>query len=85
VNAGKRVPTYEAQGEITILCVQGRLMVEACSEVSELNSGQMLYLLVNEPFSLVGLEETSLLITVLRPREALSIPLIGDEESMNPA
>jgi quercetin dioxygenase-like cupin family protein len=85
MNAGKRVPTYEAQGEITILCVQGRAMVEACGEVRELNSGQMLYLLINEPFSLFGVEETSLLITVLRPRPAMSAPLIGEGKSTGEA
>jgi len=78
VNADKRVPTYEAQGEITFFCVQGRVLVEACGNVRELNSGQMLYLLVNEPFSLLGLEETSLLITILRPQAEPSTPFIGE-------
>lgn len=76
IDAGKRVPTYEAQGEITVLCVQGRVTVEVGENSRELNSGQMLYLLVNEPFSLFGVEETSLLITVLRSQTAT--PLIGE-------
>uniref|UniRef100_A0A7C2P7A3 Cupin domain-containing protein n=1 Tax=Schlesneria paludicola TaxID=360056 RepID=A0A7C2P7A3_9PLAN len=77
VNAGTHVPTYEAQGEMTILCVQGRVSVEFASSSSDLSSGQLLYLLTNEPFSLFGQEESSLLITVLRDTGPLAPPMIG--------
>jgi quercetin dioxygenase-like cupin family protein len=73
VGAGKHVPTYEAQGEIILLCVQGRVFVETLEERRELNTGQLLYLLVNEPFALRGAEESSLLITVLRPPASTTI------------
>lgn len=75
IGAGKHVPTYEAQGEIILFCVQGRVLVDALDERRELNSGQLLYLLVNEPFALHAAEETSMLITVLRPDGK---PTIGD-------
>ena len=76
---GAQIPTHEAQGEVTILCVQGRTLVTALGNQHELNSGQMLYLLIHEPFELFGLEESSLLITVLSTREGASSPLIGHE------
>lgn len=74
---GARIPTHEAQGEITIFCLQGRVRVHALSEGSELNGGQLLYLLGCEPFDLEGIEEASLLITILRPIHLN--PLIGDD------
>lgn len=77
VNANSRVPTYEAAGEITILCVQGRIVVEALDLRAELNTGQLLYLLLNEPFSLIGEEESSLLITVMRTSSPSVSPTIG--------
>lgn len=76
LNAGARIPTHEAQGEITILCVQGRAGVTAIGRRHELNTGQLLYLLVQEPFELCGIEESSLLITVLR-QPASQPDLIG--------
>ena len=75
--AEARIPTHEAQGEITVLCLQGRVEVDAMGERRELNGGQLLYLLVREPFELHGLEESSLLITILRPNSVE--PLIGDD------
>jgi len=66
LGAGARIPTHEAQGEITILCVQGRVEVAAWGCRHELNSGQLLYLLIREPFELAASEESSLLITIIR-------------------
>lgn len=77
IEAGVRIPTYEAQGEIIIFCLQGRVLVSAMGQQRELNGGQLLYLLIHEPFELDGLEEASLFITILRPHDAQ--PLIGDD------
>lgn len=74
---GVRIPTHEAQGEITIFCLQGRVQVHALGISRELNGGQLLYLLVREPFELQGVEEASLVITILRPIHP--DPLIGDD------
>ncbi len=65
LNRGAHFPTYEAQGEMTILCLQGRALVHALGCRHELHSGQLLYLLIREPFELYGLEESSLLITII--------------------
>jgi quercetin dioxygenase-like cupin family protein len=75
LNPGIRIPTYEAQGEIIIFCIQGRVEVAAAEMQRELNGGQLLYLLVGEPFEMHGLEESSLLITILRNPERT---LIGE-------
>jgi quercetin dioxygenase-like cupin family protein len=66
---GVSVPTHEMLGEMTILCLQGCTFVMALGHQNELRSGQLLYLLVNEPFDLVAIEESALLITVLRGPE----------------
>lgn len=74
---GSNIPTHESQGQMIILCVQGRVRVNAQGQSYELNSGQLLYLLVHEPFDLFGLEESSLLLTVLTSREVDAEELIG--------
>lgn len=65
LESGRRIPTYEAQGEAVILCVAGKVEVNAIDESHVLSAGQLLYLLLNEPFSLLAIEESSLLITVV--------------------
>ena len=65
LNSGARIPEYQAQGEVTILCVQGRVKVSALGQSHELNTGQLLYLLSQEAFELYGAEESSLLVTVI--------------------
>jgi hypothetical protein len=67
LNAGARIPTFRAQGGIVIHCLQGCVEVLTLGDQLHLKDGQLLYLLVEEPFELQAAEETSLLITVLRP------------------
>jgi quercetin dioxygenase-like cupin family protein len=81
LNSDVRIPTHEAQGEITILCLQGRVEVAALGERRELNGGQLMYLLVREPFELHAREEASLLITILR--QDAEERLIGDDSRVN--
>lgn len=75
VAAGRRIPTYEAQGEVVILCVEGRVAVEALGRIHELQSGQLLDLLLNEPFGLQAHDESSLLITIVPA--SINAPLKG--------
>lgn len=77
VPAGRQVPTYEAEGEIVLHCLVGRVSVTALERSSEVAAGQLLYLMVNEPFSIVGLEDASLLITVIQPPASADRQLIG--------
>jgi quercetin dioxygenase-like cupin family protein len=70
---GTRIPTYEAQGEIVILCMAGQVTVEAMNGSLSLTSGNAVFLLLNAPFSLsAALESSLLLVTVSGPSSSTS-------------
>ena len=78
IPAGANVPTHEAQGEIIIHCVEGRAKLFALGETHHLHAGQLLYLRINEPFSIHGIEDTSLLVTIVTAKRGLNVALIGE-------
>lgn len=63
--AGTRIPTYEAQGEIVILCMAGAVEVHSIGTSMILATGQALFLLISEPFALQAIQESSLLLTTV--------------------
>jgi quercetin dioxygenase-like cupin family protein len=65
VPAGKEIPTHRAKGDITVQCLEGRIAFTACGKTHDLEAGQLLYLLTGEPHSLRGIEDGSLLLTIL--------------------
>ena len=64
---GREVPAHHAPGEITVQCLQGRVAFTAAATTIELAAGRMLFLDAGTPHSLVGLEDSSLLVTKLIP------------------
>lgn len=70
--AGTRIPTYEAQGEIVILCMAGAVTVNSMGHANALTGGQALFLLLNEPFSLEATPESSLLLMTVTDTEGIS-------------
>ena len=64
---GRELPTHRAPGEITVQCLQGRVAFTADATTVELEAGRMLFLEADTPHSLVGLEDSSLLVTKLIP------------------
>jgi quercetin dioxygenase-like cupin family protein len=69
---GKEIPWHQVAGEITVQCLEGRVAFPAGGANRELAAGQMLYLAGNEPHALRGIEDASVLVTILlhQPREA---------------
>jgi quercetin dioxygenase-like cupin family protein len=65
VPAGKEIPTHKAKGAIVVQCLEGRIAFTACGKTHDLEAGQLLYLLTGEPHSLRGIEDGSLLLTIL--------------------
>jgi len=63
--AKKAIPEHKVAGEITVQCLEGRIMFTALGKSQELRSGQMLYLNGNEPHSLESIEESTVLLTIL--------------------
>ncbi|MGD9128723.1 MAG: cupin [Planctomycetia bacterium] len=72
------IPTHEAQGEIILHCLEGRVSVSALEKTVELSSGQLFYFSVNEPFSIQGIEHASLIATIVAPQQGPAVELIGD-------
>lgn len=66
---GEEIPTHLAPGEITVHCLEGRITFFARGAARELNAGQMLVLAAREPHSLVGLEDSSVLLTKVFPAD----------------
>ncbi len=63
--AGKTIPAHQVQGEITVQCLEGRIAFTAGDTTLALEAGQMLYLSGNEPHALRGIDNASVLVTVL--------------------
>lgn len=78
IPAGEEIPTHEAEGEIVLHCLQGHVSLNALSKTYELTEDELLCLQTNEPFSTKALENSSLLMIVLLPKQGDSVDLIGD-------
>ena len=71
VPAGKDIATHRAPGPITVHCLAGRVMLVAHERSQELDAGSFMYLATGEPHSLKGIEDATLLVTiVLAAKEA---------------
>ena len=78
VPKGEKIPTHEAQGEIIVHCIEGQASLTALGESHDLKAGQLLYLHVNEPFSIQGIDDASLLITIIAAKRGSNVKLIGE-------
>lgn len=62
---GKSLPPHRVDGEITVLCLEGRVRFEADGHQTELTAGRMLFLPGGVMHSLLALDDASLLVTVV--------------------
>lgn len=60
---GREISTHHSRGEITVQCLEGRIAFTASGETREVGAGQLIVLAAGEPHSLVGLEDSSVLVT----------------------
>ena len=63
--AGKQLPPHRVEGEITVHCLEGRFSFDADGTPHELAQGQMLYLAGGATHALRGIEDSSVLVTIL--------------------
>lgn len=68
VPAGKAISEHKAKGEIVVQCLEGRADFTALGQTRTLEAGKLLYLPAGEPHSVKGVENASLLLTILLPR-----------------
>ena len=69
VPAGKEIATHKAKGDIIVQCLEGKIAFTACGKTHVLEAGHLLYLPTGEPHSLRGIEDGSLLLTILLPSQ----------------
>ncbi|MBI3838557.1 MAG: cupin domain-containing protein [Planctomycetia bacterium] len=68
VPKGKEIAAHKAPGPITILCVEGRVLFTAEGKTQELDPGKFLHLSAAQPHAVKGIEDSSLLVTILLPK-----------------
>ena len=62
---GKTMPEHHVLGEITLLCLQGQVALDAHGSVQLLGPGQMVYLNGGQAHALEAREDSLLLLTIL--------------------
>lgn len=68
VPARKEIPTHQGKGDLILQCLEGRVEFTAVGKTQTLEAGQMFYLPKHESHSVKGLEDASLLVTLLLPK-----------------
>ena len=68
VPAGKEIAEHKAKGEITVQCLEGRVAFTAFGRTHHLEAGKLFHLPTGEPHSVKGIENASLLLTILLPK-----------------
>lgn len=62
--AGKTMPEHHVPGEITLLCLAGRIVLRTPSAESQLGPGDFIHLRRGEPHALTALEDATALLTI---------------------
>jgi quercetin dioxygenase-like cupin family protein len=63
--AGREIPPHEVSGDITLHCLEGRVSLGLEQSTIDLDAGDWVYLDGGEPHSVKGIEDSSLLLTIL--------------------
>lgn len=70
----KSVPAHYVEGELTLQGLEGTVEVQAHGKTQTLRQGDLLYLQGREPYALYALENSSLLMTMLRKGDDSKAP-----------
>jgi quercetin dioxygenase-like cupin family protein len=68
--AGKEIPHHQVTGEITVQCLEGVVGFGVEGQTKVLEAGQLLYLSGSELHALKGIEDSSVLVTILLEKKA---------------
>lgn len=63
--AGAQIPAHKVEGSITLHCLEGRISLDLSGRPVELVAGDWMYLDGGEPHSLLSLEDSSALLTIV--------------------
>ncbi len=65
VRAGAEIPAHKVSGNITLHCLEGRVELELDDTSIDLKANEWVYLDGDETHSVRGIEDSSLLLTIL--------------------
>ncbi len=68
VKAGSELPAHAVTGEITLHCLEGHVALQIDEQTVELSAGQWIYLEGGRRHAVKGIEDSSLLLTILFAR-----------------
>jgi quercetin dioxygenase-like cupin family protein len=68
VRAAQEIPQHTNKGELLIHCLEGRVAITALGKTMELEPKTLLHLPAGEPHALFGIEDASLLVTIVVPQ-----------------
>ncbi len=63
--AGVEIPSHRVPGRITLQCIEGHAQLGLNDETIDLRAGDWVYLDGDEPHSVKGIEDASLILTIL--------------------
>jgi nucleotide-binding universal stress UspA family protein len=67
VRAGAAIQEGQGDGPVSVQCLEGQVAVTALGRTQALAAGELLCLPGEEPYTIQGMEDASLLVTTLRP------------------
>ena len=70
LRTGKVITDHKVPGEITVQCLEGRMIFRTMGQEKEIRSGHLLYLSPEEVHSVEAIEGTSFLLTMVLPKQA---------------
>ena len=62
--AGKSFPEHHVQGEITVLCLEGKILFRTPQREQQMGPGDFIHLRRGEPHGLEAIEDASALLTI---------------------
>lgn len=65
VRSGVEIPSHSVAGNITLHCLEGRVLLGLAEGQVELSAGDWIYLEGGAPHSVRGIEDSALLLTIL--------------------
>ena len=77
VPRGSTLPTHQAEGEIILHCLKGCISLTISGRTQDLRAEQLLYIADAKPFSIHGIDDASILMMIVAPKQGANVELIG--------
>jgi nucleotide-binding universal stress UspA family protein/quercetin dioxygenase-like cupin family protein len=68
VRAGQEVPLHQNKGEVLVHCLEGQVALATLGKTQVLEAGTLVHLPAHQPHTFQGIENASILLTILAPK-----------------